>query len=106
MLVLDVDATIVIAHSDKEQAAPTFKRTFGYHPLLPFCDNTLETLAGILRPGNAGSTTAADHERLLDQALAEIPDVRRHGYPVLVRADGAGSSKAFSPTSARSETPG
>ena len=32
-VVLDVDATIVIAHSEKEQAAPTFKRTFGFHPL-------------------------------------------------------------------------
>ena len=63
--------------------------------MLAFCDNTHEALAGILRPGNAGSNTAADHITLLDQALAQIPDEHRHGYPILVRADGAGASKAF-----------
>ncbi len=39
-LVIDLDATIVVCHSEKEQAAPTFKGTFGYHPMLAFCDNT------------------------------------------------------------------
>jgi len=95
VLVIDMDATIVIAHSEKQQAMPTFKHTFGYHPLLAFCDNTREALAGMLRAGNAGSNTAADHVAVLDQALAQIPDDHRHGYPVLVRADGAGSSKAL-----------
>lgn len=33
VVVLDVDATIVIAHSEKEQATRTFKKTFGYHPI-------------------------------------------------------------------------
>jgi hypothetical protein len=94
-LVIDVDATIVVAHSEKESAAPTFKHTFGYHPLLAFCDNSGEFLAGLLRPGNAGANTAADHIAVLDQALAQIPDAHRHGVPVLVRADGAGCSKAF-----------
>jgi hypothetical protein len=93
VLVIDLDATIVIAHSDKEQAAPTFKHTFGYHPLLGFCDNTGEALAGVLRAGNAGSNTAADHIEVLDAALAQLPDEHRHGYPILVRADGAGSSQ-------------
>ncbi len=41
-LVIDLDASIVICHSEKEQAAATFKKTFGYHPLLAFCDNTGE----------------------------------------------------------------
>jgi hypothetical protein len=95
VLVIDMDATIVIAHSEKQQAMPTFKHTFGYHPLLAFCDNTREALAGMLRAGNAGSNTAADHVAVLDQALAQIPEDHRHGYPVLVRADGAGSSKAL-----------
>ena len=95
VLVIDMDATIVIAHSEKQQAMPTFKHTFGYHPLLAFCDNTREALAGMLRAGNAGSNTAADHVAVLDQALAQIPADHRHGYPVLVRADGAGSSKAL-----------
>jgi len=94
-LVLDVDASIVVCHSEKEQAAATFKHTFGYHPLLAFCDNSGEFLAGLLRPGNAGANTAADHITVLDAALAQIPDVHRHGVPVLVRADGAGCSKAF-----------
>jgi hypothetical protein len=49
----------------------------------------------LLRRGNAGANTAADHITVLDQALAQIPDAHRHGVPVLVRADGAGCSKAF-----------
>jgi len=61
LVVLDVDATIVIAHSEKEQAALTFKKTFGYHPIGVWCDNTGELLAASLRPGNAGSNTTADH---------------------------------------------
>ncbi|GAA4551276.1 IS1380 family transposase [Pseudonocardia xishanensis] len=95
VLVLDLDASIVICHSEKEQAAPTFKRTFGYHPLMAFCDNTCEFLAGVLRRGNAGANTAADHISVLDQALAQIPDQHRQGRKVLVRADTAGCTKAF-----------
>jgi hypothetical protein len=94
-LVIDVDASIVIAHSEKEQAAPTFKGTFGYHPLMAFCDNTGEFLAAQLRRGNAGANTAADHIDVLDAALAQVPDAHRHGSPILVRADGAGCSKDF-----------
>lgn len=94
-LVLDLDASIVIAHSEKEHAAPTFKGTFGYHPLLAFCDNTGEFLAGTLRKGNAGANTAADHIAVLDAALAQIPDAHRHGTEILIRADGAGCSKDF-----------
>jgi hypothetical protein len=95
VLVIDEDATIVIAHSEKESAAATFKHTFGFHPVLAFCDNSNEALAGLLRPGNAGSNTAADLITVLDQAFAQIPDEYRHGYPVLVRSDGAGASKAL-----------
>jgi hypothetical protein len=95
VLVIDEDATIVIAHSDKESAAATFKHSFGFHPVLAFCDNSNEALAGMLRPGNAGSNTAADLITVLDQALAQIPDEYRHGYPILARSDGAGASKAL-----------
>jgi hypothetical protein len=63
--------------------------------LLAFCDNTGEFLAALLRPGNAGSNTAADHITVLDQALAQIPDIHRHGHPILIRADGAGCTKVF-----------
>ncbi len=73
-LVIDLDATLVIAHSDKELARPSFKGGYGYHPLLAFPGNTSEALAGILRPGNAGSDTAADHIHLTRLALAQIPD--------------------------------
>ncbi|MGW0432748.1 IS1380 family transposase [Micromonospora sp. NPDC003197] len=94
-LVLDIDATIVICHSEKESATRTWKKTFGYHPLLCFLDNTGEALAGLLREGRAGSNTTADHITVLDQALAQIPDVHRHGTPILLRADSAGSSHGF-----------
>ncbi len=94
-IVLDVDASIVVAHSDKEQAAPTFKGSFGFHPMMMFCDNTGEFLAGLLRRGNVGANTAADHITVLDQALAQLPDEHRYGTPILVRADSAGCSKDF-----------
>jgi hypothetical protein len=94
-LVVDLDATLVTAHSDKESAAATFKGGFGYHPLLAFLDNTNEALAGVLRPGNAGANTAADHITVTDLALAQIPDTQRYGQPILIRADGAGATKAW-----------
>ncbi|MGW2588640.1 transposase, partial [Streptomyces virginiae] len=94
-LVLDLDATLVACHSEKEQAAPTYKGGFGFHPLLCFLANTGEAVSGRLRPGNAGANTAADHIAVLDQALAQIPDAHRHGTDILIRADSAGSAKAF-----------
>lgn len=94
-LVIDFDASLVTCHSEKEQAASTFKKGYGYHPLLVWLDNTSEALAGMLRPGNAGSNTAADHIRLTDEAFAQIPDADRHGQPILVRCDGAGATKEW-----------
>jgi len=90
VIVLDVDATIVIAHSEKEKAAPTFKRSFGFHPLGAWCDNTQEFLAAKLRPGNAGSNTATDHIEVLADAIAQIPAAQRK--QLLIRCDGAGAS--------------
>ena len=90
LVVLDVDATIVIAHSEKEQATRTFKKTFGYHPIGVWCDNTQELLAASLRPGNAGSNTTADHIEVLTAAIAQVPAAHRR--KLLVRADGAGAS--------------
>lgn len=89
-VVLDVDATIVIAHSEKEQASPTFKRTFGFHPLGVWCDNTGEELAAMLRTGKAGSNTAADHIDVLADAIGQIPAA--HRKDLLIRSDGAGAS--------------
>ncbi|WP_327238519.1 IS1380 family transposase [Streptomyces sp. NBC_01317] len=94
-LVLDLDATLITCHSEKEQAAPTYKGGFGFHPLLCFLANTGEAVSGRLRPGNSGANTAADHIAVLGDALAQIPDAHRHGTAILVRADSAGSAKAF-----------
>jgi hypothetical protein len=96
-LVIDVDATLVTAHSEKEQAAPTFKRGFGFHPLCAFVDHgpdgTGEPLAILLRRGNAGSNTVADHITVIRDALAQLPgNGRRPGKNVLVRVDGAGGT--------------
>lgn len=90
-----IDATLVTAHSEKEAAAPTFKGGFGFHPVTAWLDNTGEALAALLRPGNTGANTAADHITVVDWALAQIPDAHRHGTPILVSADGAGCSKAW-----------
>lgn len=103
---LDVDATICIDHSDnKENAAATWKKTFGYHPLLVFLDRpdiaAGEALAGLLRPGNAGSNTTADHITVLDQALAALPIGYRpgpdnpDGPKLLIRSDSAGATHGF-----------
>ncbi|MEU9407256.1 IS1380 family transposase [Streptomyces sp. NPDC048281] len=94
-LVLDLDATLATCHSEKEQAAPTYKGGFGFHPLLCFLANTDKALSGRLRPGNAGAGTASGHITVLDRALAQIPDAHRHGTDILIRTDSAGSAKAF-----------
>jgi Transposase DDE domain group 1 len=92
-VVIRLDASIVIAHSDKEQAAKTFKKTFGHHPLTAWCDNTGESLAVLLRAGNAGANTAADHLTVLTDAIAQIPP--EHRKKILVTVDGAGSTHAL-----------
>jgi hypothetical protein len=98
---VDLDATLVTAHSEKEHAAPTFKRGFGFHPLCAFVDHgpegTGEPLAVRLRPGNAGSNTAADHIEVTKDALAQLPGVNpaRPGKKVLIRTDGAGGTHEF-----------
>ena len=89
-VVLDVDATLVTAHSEKEQARATFKGGFGFHPIGVWCDNTTELLAITLRPGNAGSNHAGDHIDVLGRAIAQVPT--RHRRYLLVRADGAGAT--------------
>ncbi len=92
--VIDIDATLVGAHSEKEHAAPTYKRGFGFHPLLAYLDATGEALAGLLRPGNAGSGTAADHVSVVDDALAQLP-IDPNDSEVIVRTDTAGWSHLF-----------
>ena len=92
---IDIDATLVNAHSDKEQAAPTWKRGFGFHPLLAYLDATGEALAGVLRPGNAGS--GHRHRSRRSCSLMRSPSCRstRPSIEVIVRADSAGWSHGF-----------
>ena len=105
---VDIDATITIDHSDnKENAAATWKKTFGHHPLLVFLDRPEiaggEALAGLLRPGNAGSNTAADHVAVLERrwrrCRGRLPArPRRTGAPkILVRSDSAGATHDIRP---------
>jgi hypothetical protein len=72
--VIDVDATLLSAHSDKDGAAGTYKGGFGFHPLLAYLDDPDGAaggvaLAGLLRPGNAGANTASDHIAVVSDAL-------------------------------------
>jgi hypothetical protein len=89
---IEVDATLIASHSEKEGAAGTFKGGYGFYPLMAYCDETGEALAAILRPGNAGSNTAADHVMVVEHALAQIPVELIETIEVLVRADSAGAT--------------
>jgi hypothetical protein len=97
LIPVDLDATIVLAHSEKEKAAPTWKKTFGFHPLAAFADHGAaaggEPLAIVLRPGNAGSNTAAEHIEVTRLALAQLP--RRARRRVLIRTDSGGGTHEF-----------
>jgi hypothetical protein len=97
LVTVDLDATIVTAYSDKEQAGPTWKKSWGFHPLASFADHgsdgSGEPLAIMLRPGNAGSNTAADHIEVTRLALAQLPArLRRRA---LIRADSGGGTHEF-----------
>lgn len=89
-VVIDLDATIIEASSKKQGAAGTFKMTYGFHPLAGWCANTTECLAMLLRPGNAGANSVADHLQVLAACIAQIPAAYR--AKILIRVDGAGAS--------------
>ena len=91
--VIDLDATVITCASRKEHAAGTYEGSFGFHPLAAWCANTLECLAMVLRPGNAGSNTASEHVTVLIDALAQIPGSYRRR--LLIRLDGAGAGHAL-----------
>jgi len=106
-VLLDIDASLVEVHSEhKLEAAPTFKGGYGFHPMFCFADATGEVLSGLLRPGNAGANTVADHVSVLDDALAQLPTEIAAGHhvgddpalvtrDVVVRADSAGCTAGF-----------
>jgi hypothetical protein len=89
---VDVDATLITAHSEKERAAGNYKHGYGFHPLGAYADETREALAMLLRPGNAGSNTAADHITVIDRTLAQIPEEPLETIEILIRADSAGAT--------------
>ena len=93
-ITLNIDATLLTAHSGKELAAGNYKHGYGFHPLGCWLDETGEALAAILRPGNAGSNTASDHFTVLGLAL-EQPPAEDLGREMLARADIGGCTHAF-----------
>ena len=93
-IILDIDATLLTAHSEKEGAAGNYKHGYGFHPLLCCEAASGEALAGILRPGNAGANTATDHISVLELALAQLP-AGAIDRGTLVRCDSAGATHAF-----------
>jgi hypothetical protein len=91
-LTIDLDATLITSHSEKEGAAGTFKRGFGFHPMLAYGEQTGEALGGELRPGNAGANTAADQITVAEAALAQIPAAHVEQIEILLRVDSAGAT--------------
>ncbi len=105
-MIWDFDSTLLNVFSEKEDAAPTYKHGFGFNPFAVWCDNTNETLAAMLRPGNAAPGDTDDHLELLEQAVRAVPAEYALGHeegddpalvvhPILVRADSAGASHRF-----------
>jgi DDE family transposase len=94
-VIVDIDATLISAHSEKDGAAGTFKRGFGFYPLLAFLDESREALAGVLRPGNAGANTAADHIEIIELALEQLPRDVVETTPIVVRTDSAAATHQF-----------
>lgn len=98
-VVVDIDGVLVLAHSEKQDATATWKKTFGHHPLFAFVDHgregSGEPVAGLLRPGNAGSNTASDHITIARKALSQLPKNLRRGRRTLIRTDSAGGTHDF-----------
>jgi len=93
-LVLDIDSTLICAHTEKEGAAVNFKGTFGFHPMLAYLDGSREALAGMLRPGNAAAHSAGDQIAVLDEALEQLPlkVIADPDREIVLRSDAAGSA--------------
>ena len=91
-LTIDLDATLITAHSEKDQAAGTFKGGYGFAPMLAYADETGEALAGQLRPGNAGANNAVDQIAVAERAIAQIPAANIETIEIVLRVDSAGAS--------------
>jgi hypothetical protein len=98
-VIVDIDGVLVLAHSEKQDATATWKKTCGHHPLVAFVDHgqagSWEPVAALLRPGNVGSNTASDHITTTQLALAQLPKHLRRGRQTLIRIDSVGGTHAF-----------
>ncbi len=94
-LTIDLDATLIGSHSEKEGTRGNFKGGYGFHPMLAYADQTGEALGGELRPGNAGANTAVDQIAVAEHALAQIPREHVETIDVLLRVDTAGATHAL-----------
>ena len=92
-LTIDLDATLITCHSAKEGAAANFKGGYGFAPMLAYGDETGEALAGELRPGNAGASTAKDQITVAEQAIEQIPAAHITDLEIVLRIDSAGASR-------------
>ena len=90
-LTIDLDATLIGSHSEKEGAAGNFRGGYGFHPLLAYGDETGEAMGGDLRPGNAGANTAADQIAVAEHAIAQIPAEHIEQIELGLRVDSAGA---------------
>jgi hypothetical protein len=97
LVTIDLDATIVVASRRRSRPPRPGRRRTGFHPMTALAGygpgGTGEPLAIVLRPGNAGSNTAADHIEATRLALAQLP--RRLRGRALVRADSGGGTREF-----------
>jgi len=90
-LTIDLDATLIGSHSEKEGAAGNFKGGYGFHPMLAYADQTGEALGAELRPGNTGANTAADQIAVAEAAITQIPAAHIADIELLLRVDSAGA---------------
>ncbi len=82
-VMLDIDASLVEIHTEtNEGTGPHYKGGWGFHPMFCFADATGEALAGVLRPGDAGTNTVADHVSVLDAAVSQLPNEIALGHHV------------------------
>ncbi len=88
---IELDATLLTCRSDKEGAAGNFKGAYGFHPMLAYCDETRESMAALLRPGNAGANIATDQIAVAEAALEQIPKSQIETIDVLLKVDSAGA---------------
>jgi Transposase DDE domain group 1 len=89
---IDLDATLITAHSEKDGTAGNYKGGYGFHPIMAYLDESSEALAGMLRPGNAGARNACDQIAVAESALEQIPVEHIEEIDILVRTDSAGAA--------------